>query len=104
MSTLEGVAKGLAGQLFTQAMGDLEREWDGIPDEDKEEVGEVLIDISMLSLRSLGGEDVSREQAHAKAAMASWGFVGASKVRQAIKGALIEAGAFLGKTLLKAVI
>lgn len=99
MSDLESVVKGLASQFGERVADSLKQEWDEIADEDKDEVEDVLRDVAALTVASMGGENVSREMAHAKAAMASWGFVGASRVRVAIKDALEESVIFIGNVL-----
>lgn len=104
MIDLEGLAKGLGEQLLQSVKGSLKEAWGEIPDDYKDEVKDVLIDAAKLTMRSLGGDNVDRELAHTKAAVASWGFVGASRVRTAIKDALAEAAVFAGKVLLKLVV
>jgi len=104
MSDLEQLAKGLASQLGEKVKEIAKREWDEIPAEEKDEVEKVLKDSAKLTMRALGGEDVDEEVAFVKAAMLSWGFVGASRVREAIKEALKEAAVFAGKVLIKLVV
>ncbi|MFQ5352514.1 MAG: hypothetical protein ACE5D3_05505 [Candidatus Binatia bacterium] len=104
MSDLEALAKGMASQLGEKVKESAQRSWANLPDEYKDEVEAVLKDSAKLTMRALGGEDVDTEIAHTKAAMASWSFVGASVVRQAVKDALKEAAVFAGKVFVKLVV
>jgi hypothetical protein len=104
VSELEGLVKGLASQLGKTMRDHAKRAWDDVPDAYKDEVEQVLKDSAELTIRSLGGEDVTGELLHVKAQMLSWGFVGASQVRTAIKAALEEAAVFAGKVLMRLVI
>lgn len=104
MSDLEGLVKGLASQLGKRVQDTAKREWEALPGEYKDQVEEVLKDAARLTYRSMGGENVDAELAHVKAAMLSWGFVGASRIREAIKAVFKEVAVFAGKVLLKLVV
>lgn len=105
MSTdLSSLARGLASQLGQSVRDSMADDWGAIPDGDKDEVEALLRDWAALSFRAQAGQDVSREIAHTKAALAGWKFVGSSKVQKAVRAALLDAAVFAGKILLGLVV
>lgn len=104
MSDLASLAKGLASQLAKNLRDDAKGAWDAVPEADKEEVEEVLKDWSRLTLRAIGGQNVTREIAHTKAQIASWKFVGAKRIQSALRATLKKAAVYAGKVILGLVV
>ena len=104
MSDLSDLAKGLGNELVEHVRTELADEWEALEQIAKVELRGTAEDLGGLLLRSLGGEDVDEEIAHARAAMASWEFVLASKAQTALIEALERAVIFVARFVAKVVI
>lgn len=86
----------LADKLLNTTKDRLGEAWDSdLGVEARDRIAEASFDLAELTTRALLGDDVSADQAHLKAQIANWSFVGSSLAAKAFKAAVEDVGVFL---------